>query len=85
MCADLESAIDWWLDDATFLPAGVLGPQQLQAAIKAAYAAAEKEDGTTPEVRAALESMPSAEAEAARAELQRMKLTGAAWLAELAG
>lgn len=75
--ADIESAIDWWMD--AFLPLGALPPQRLQAAINAAYTAAEDQDGAAMAAERVLAAVPEAEAEVIRAELARIKLSGERW------
>ena len=72
--ADIESAIDWWMD--AFLPLGALPPARLQAAINAAYTSAEEQDGSAMAAEAVLAAAPEAEAEVIRAELGRIKLSG---------
>ncbi len=77
LVADIESAIDWWMD--AFLPLGALPPQRLQAAINAAYTAAEEQDGAAMAAERVLAAVPGAEAEVIRAELARIKLSGKRW------
>eukprot|EP00887_Chlorella_sp_A99_P005016 scaffold4.g5016.t1 len=55
---------------------GVLDPRALQAAISAAYAAAEQQQAASGAAEAALAAMPEAEADVARAELARIRLSG---------
>ena len=77
LVADIESAIDWWMD--AFLPLGALPPQRLQAAINAAYTAAEEQDSAAMAAERVLAAVPEAEAEVIRAELARIKLSGKRW------
>ena len=72
--SDIESTIDWWLD--RHLPPGALPPQRLQAAINAAYSAAEDEDGAAMAAAQVLAAVPAEEAEVIRAELDTIKLSG---------
>lgn len=74
--ADIEAAIDWWMD--TFLPLGALPPERLQAAINSAYTSAQEQDGTALAAERVLAAVPEAEAEVMRAELARIKLSGEA-------
>lgn len=74
--ADIEAAIDWWMD--TFLPLGALAPERLQAAINSAYTSAEEQDGAALAAERVLAAAPEAEAEVMRAELARIKLSGEA-------
>ncbi len=74
MPADIESCIDWWLD--RYLPPGAMPPAALQAAINAAYSAAEDQDTASGAAEAVLAVVPEAEAEVIRAGLARIKLSG---------
>lgn len=56
----------------------MLGPQALQAAITAAYTAAEEQDSSAAAAEATLAAMPEVEADVARAELAQIKLSGGA-------
>lgn len=72
---DIESAVDWWLD--AYLPLGALSPQRLTAIINAAYTAAEEQDSAALAAEQVLRAVPEAEADVIRAELARIKLSGA--------
>lgn len=67
--------MDWWL--GAFLPLGALAPARLTAAINAAYSAAEDQDGAALAAAPVLAAVPEAEADVIRAELARIKLSGA--------
>ena len=73
-CADIEAGIDWWL--AAFLPAGALTPKQLQSVVQRAYDAAEQQGGSSALAQGIMASVPEAEAEVIRAELDKIKLSG---------
>jgi len=62
---------------------GTLPPQRLQAAISAAYTAAEDQDGSSLAAAPVLDAVPEAEAEVIRAELAKIKLSGEPRLASL--
>ncbi|KAL4428352.1 hypothetical protein ABPG75_002441 [Micractinium tetrahymenae] len=70
---DIESCIDWWL--ARYLPARAMPVPALQAAINAAYSAAEDQDSAAGAAEAVLAAVPEAEAEVIRAGLDRIKLS----------
>ena len=73
-CADIEAGIDWWL--AAFLPAAALTPKQLQSVAQQAYDAAEQQGGSSALAQGIMASVPEAEAEVIRAELDKIKLSG---------
>ena len=72
---DVEEAVGWHLEE--FIPKGTLTPDQLQAAILAAFAAADTEAVNTPESEAALKRLDEQDAEAAIAFINCLKMCSA--------
>lgn len=67
--------MDWWL--VAFLPLGSVPAASLTRLINAAYSAAEDQDGAAMAAEGVLQAVPEGEADVIRAQLARVKLSGA--------